>query len=226
NTRLQVEHAVTECVTGLDLVRLQIVVAEGEPLPDEALRPRQRGHAIEARLYAEDPEQGFRPVTGTVHRFRIQPAEGIRVDSGVAEGSVVGVHYDPLLAKVIAHGATRTEAADRLAAALLRMRLHGLITNRDLLVRVLRHPDFLAGAADTSFLERDELLAPLLGEDAERIHAVAAALAGAAARRADAAVLGFAPSGWRNNPSQLQQVAFEGRHGQIDVGYRWVRERI
>jgi acyl-CoA carboxylase subunit alpha len=226
NTRLQVEHPVTECVTGLDLVRLQILVAEGARLPEEALRPRHLGHAIEARLYAEDPEQGFLPTTGTVHRLWIEPSEGIRVDSAVTDGSVVGVHYDSLLAKVIAHAPTRTEAADRLAAALSRMQLHGLVTNRDLLVRVLSQPAFVAGAIDTDFLARHDLTAPLLGDEAERIHAVVAALAGAAARRAEAPVLRFAPSGWRNNPSQLQEASFEGRSGRIDVGYRWVRERV
>jgi acetyl/propionyl-CoA carboxylase alpha subunit len=229
NTRLQVEHPVTECVTGLDLVRLQLLVAQGDPLPARALHPSRSGHAIEARLYAEDPLRDFLPVTGTIHRFEIGAAPGLRVDSGVADGSVVGLHYDPLLAKVIAHAPTRGEAAARLAAALAGMRLHGLVTNRDLLVRVLRHPEFLSGATDTHFLERHDpatLGAPLADAAAERVHAVAAALAAVAERRSAAAVLGFAPPGWRNNPSQPQESAFEGRGGQLRVGYRFERSGL
>jgi acetyl/propionyl-CoA carboxylase alpha subunit len=228
NTRLQVEHPVTEMVTGLDLVRLQILVAQGEALPEEAVHPTRRGHAIEARLYAEDPLHDFLPVTGTVHRFRIDPQPGLRVDSGVADGSAVSHHYDPLLAKVIAHAATRAEAAARLAAGLERMRVHGVVTNRDLLVAVLRHPELLAGHTDTGFLDRHPpaSLVPAETAETDRLHAVAAALAGAAARRARAPVLAFVPSGWRNNPSAPQGAAFEGRGGRIEVAYRFQRSAL
>ncbi|HEX6676926.1 MAG TPA: biotin carboxylase N-terminal domain-containing protein, partial [Actinomycetes bacterium] len=187
NTRIQVEHPVTEAVTGLDLVRLQLLVADGEPLPAEARRPTITGHAIEARLYAEDPRRDFLPAAGRLHRFRVEPRPGLRIDAGVRDGSVVGVHYDPLLAKVVAHAPTRAEAAGLLAAALATARIHGLVTNRDLLVRVLRHAAFLAGETDTHFLERhgvSELGAPLAGAEAERVSAAAAALAAQAARRA------------------------------------------
>ncbi|HEY0638517.1 MAG TPA: biotin carboxylase N-terminal domain-containing protein, partial [Pseudonocardiaceae bacterium] len=152
NTRLQVEHPVTECVTGLDLVRLQLAVAEGAPLGD--LAPRFDGHAIEVRLYAEDPARDWQPGTGTVHalavpgvdaEFAVPARYGLRLDSGVRAGSEVSVHYDPMLAKVIAWAPTRAEAARRLAAALAGARVHGVTTNRDLLVRLLRHPAFLAG---------------------------------------------------------------------------------
>jgi acetyl-CoA carboxylase biotin carboxylase subunit len=229
NTRLQVEHPVTEAVTGLDLVRLQIHVAEGDVLPREAMAPSLSGHAIEARLYAEDPENGFLPVSGVLHRFRVPASPGIRVDAGVADGSVVGVHYDSLLAKVVAHAPSRAEAAARLAAALERSHIHGLVTNRDLLVGVLRRLEFLEGRTDTHFFDRHPpatLIAPAFSADAERQHAVAAALAAAHARREAAPVLGFLPSGWRNNPSQLQEVAFEGRSGRIEVGYAWRREGL
>ncbi len=146
NTRLQVEHPVTEAVTGLDLVRLQLLVAQGHPLPDEVASAGLSGHAIEARLYAEDPERNFLPVAGTLRRFEIDAGEGVRVESGVAhDGGVISVHYDPMLAKVIAWAPTRTEAASRLADVLSRARLHGVVTNRDLLVRVLRHEAFLSG---------------------------------------------------------------------------------
>jgi len=148
NTRLQVEHPVTELVTGLDLVELQLLVAEGRPLPTEAIDPELRGHAIEARLYAGDAAREFLPVSGRLTRFAID-TDAVRVDTGVEDGSTVSPFYDPMLAKVVAHGRTREEAARRLADALARAELHGTTTNRDLLVRVLRHPEFLAGEADT-----------------------------------------------------------------------------
>jgi propionyl-CoA carboxylase alpha chain len=229
NTRLQVEHPVTELVTGLDLVALQLLVAQGAPLPAEALAAPLTGHAIEARLYAEDPRADFLPTGGTVHRFRIETGPGLRVDAGVADGSHVGVEYDPLLAKVIAHAPTRAEAARKLARALERMQLHGVVTNRDLLVRLLRHPEFLSGATDTGFLERHppaELGAPLADASAERLHAVAAALAGQAARRRSARVLPTLPSGWRNNPSQPQLATFDGEHGSTSVRYTVGRHGI
>jgi len=209
NPRLQVEHPVTECVTGVDLVRLQLSLAEGEPLPEAA--PVLTGHAIEARLYAEDPRRGFLPAAGTLHRFHVEARPGLRVDAGVVDGSRVHPHYDPLLAKVIAHAPTRAEAARLLATSLERARLHGPPTNRDLLVSVLRHPAFLAGEVDTGFLER-HVAAGLAAPKLVWLNAVAAALAAQAARRAGASL----PSGWRNNPSQLQRAAFEG----ISVGYR------
>jgi propionyl-CoA carboxylase alpha chain len=204
NTRLQVEHPVTELVTGLDLVRLQLLVAQGLPLPADVAAARITGHAVEARLYAEDPARGFLPATGTLHRVEIPCGPGVRVDSGVESGSEVSPFYDAMLAKVLAHGATRAEASSRLAAALAGARLHGVRTNRDLLVRVLRSEAWLSGDVDTSFLERHDLAAlaaPLADEQAVVLHAAAAALAGAAARRAGASVLAGLPSGWRNLPS-------------------------
>ena len=221
NTRLQVEHPVTEAVTGLDLVRLQLDVAAGLPLPAEALQPRLHGAAIEVRLYAEDPARGWLPQSGRLETFELAAdtafaaltGPGVRLDSGVVSGDEVGVHYDPMLAKVIAWAPTRTAAAQALAGALAGARLHGLTTNRDLLVRVLRSPEFLAGETDTAFLDRhglDRLAAPLAGPEHARLHALAAALAGAALRRQAAAVLSDLPSGWRNNPTQPQRTVFDG----------------
>ena len=224
NTRLQVEHPVTELITGLDLVALQIHVAEGGHLPPV---PDIDGHAIEVRLYAEDAERGFLPVTGTVETFEV-PA-GVRLDTGVESGSVVSPYYDPMLAKVVAWAPTRAQAARRLAAALATARIHGLTTNRDLLVRVLRHEEFLGGGTDTGFLERHDpadLGAPLTDADAEALHALTAAMAAQARNRAEAPVLAELPSGWRNNPSQLQQIAFEGRHGRHDVHYALRRDGL
>ncbi|MFI5906231.1 biotin carboxylase N-terminal domain-containing protein [Dactylosporangium sp. NPDC051541] len=229
NTRLQVEHPVTECVIGVDMVRLQLVVAEGGPLPFNG-PPPLRGHAIEVRLYAEDPAYAWMPSTGTLHRFDVPgaahafgplSAPGLRLDSGVADGSVIGVHYDPMLAKLIAWAPSRAEAARMLGGALARARIHGVTTNRDLLVRVLRHSAFLSGGTDTGFLDRHpEVFAPLLSSvDAVRLSCLAAALAGAA-RRAKTALLPGLPSGWRNVPSALQTVVYEGPTGTIEVGYR------
>jgi propionyl-CoA carboxylase alpha chain len=236
NARIQVEHPVTEAVTGLDLVRLQLLVAAGEPLPlAELSQVEVRGHAIEARLYAEDPAAGFLPQAGVLHRFRVGAGgaaggPAVRVDAGVADGSVVGVHYDPLLAKVVAHAPTRPEAARMLASALAGAQLHGVVTNRDLLVGVLRSESFLAGDTDTGFLDHHppaELTAAgnAAGPLTTRLHAAAAALAAQAARRAATTVYPAAPSGWRNNPSQLQRVALDVVQGPapVLVGYRFDR---
>ncbi|MEV7969787.1 biotin carboxylase N-terminal domain-containing protein [Sphaerisporangium sp. NPDC088356] len=223
NTRLQVEHPVTEEVTGLDLVRLQILVAEGHPLPEEAVRPGMQGHAIEVRLYAEDPLRGFLPVTGQVERFHVEPLPGLRVEAGIRSGSAVSPHYDPMLAKLVCHAPSRGEAARRLAAALRRMRVDGIVTNRDLLVRILEHPGFLAGETDTHFLERHDprvLGASLVPPESAGLHALAAALAGQAGQRSAARVLATIPSGWRNNRSSLNETAYEVEERVIRVGYQ------
>ena len=229
NTRLQVEHPVTELVTGLDLVRLQLEVARGARLPAQAELPLQRGHAIEVRLYAEDPRRAFAPSTGVIHRFAFDAAPGLRLDSGVEDGSEVSVHYDPMLAKVIAWADTRDEAAGKLAAALARARIHGPRTNRELLVRILRHPAFLAGDTDTHFLERhspETLGAKLCDAAGERMHALAAAFAVQAERRASACVLAALPSGWRNVPSQDQEESFETSGERVVVCYRFARDGV
>jgi acetyl/propionyl-CoA carboxylase alpha subunit len=243
NTRLQVEHPVTELVTGCDLVRLQLLVAEGQALPPEvhaALSRGPVGHAVEARIYAEDPAADWLPSTGTVHRFEIPAAspasspdgsltaEGtsLRVDSGVESGSTVSPHYDPMLAKVITHGPTRAEAVASLARVLSASAIHGVTTNRDLLVRTLRHPAFLAGDIDTGLLDRHDLSklsAPLADELAVERHAVAVALTGRTRRRAQATVQTAVPSGWRSNPSQLEHTTFDVQARSVTVGYRFDR---
>jgi propionyl-CoA carboxylase alpha chain len=223
NTRLQVEHPVTELTTGLDLVALQIAIAEGIALPPEP--PGRSGYAIEARLYAEDPEQGWQPQSGTVHRLAIPLTGGIRVDSGVVDGSVVGVHYDPMLAKVIAWAPTRTHAARLLGHALARARIHGLTTNRDLLVRCLRHDAFIAGDTDTAFLDRhSEVLEPLA--EAVHVSTLAAALADAAYRRSTAVVQRGLPSGWRNVPSAPQRSTYTVGSNEHTVEYRVTRDGL
>ncbi len=233
NTRLQVEHPVTEQVTGLDLVELQLRIAEGEPLPPEVREATISGHAIEVRLYAEDVPAGFLPVTGTLHRFAIPSGPGLRVDTGFRDGSVVSPHYDAMLAKVIAHGRTRADAARRLARALRDAEIHGLTTNRDLLVAILREPDFLAGATDTGYLTRHEPAA-LTGSGARSgtavpataRHALVAALARQAVNRSEAPVLGTLPSGWRNVFSAPQRVSYTAAGQQYDVAYRVLGDTV
>ncbi|MFE5792142.1 acetyl/propionyl/methylcrotonyl-CoA carboxylase subunit alpha [Streptomyces sp. NPDC056503] len=211
NTRLQVEHPVTEAVHGVDLVALQLAVAEGRALPPEP--PAAHGHAVEARLYAEDPAAGWAPQTGVLRRFEFP--DGVRVDTGYVSGDAVGVHYDPMLAKVVAHAPTREAAVRKLAHALERARLHGPVTNRDLLVASLRHPGFTDPAAlDTGFYDRD-LPSLSRAPDGAEVAAVAAALAGAAARR------GRFGGGWRNLRSQDEVRTYEG---DVEVRYRPARD--
>ncbi len=176
NTRLQVEHPVTECVTGLDLVKLQFSIATGEPLPFRQADLHQRGHAIECRLYAEDPAAHFVPATGQLLRFSEPQGPGIRVDAGVRTGDTIGIHYDPLLAKLITWDVDRPSAVRRMQAALHQTIILGLKTNREFLQTLLRHPTFLAGAVDTHFVDAHltELLPP--AEPASPIALIAAAL--------------------------------------------------
>jgi propionyl-CoA carboxylase alpha chain len=227
NTRLQVEHPVTEMVTGTDLVRAQLVVAEGGALPEEVRDARITGHAIEARLYAEDVPAGYLPATGTLDVFEVPGLDGVRVDSGVRSGSVVGVSYDPLLAKVVAHGATRDQAVRRLARALSQTQVLGVTTNRALLVSILREQAFRAGEIDTGYLDRHDVVAMSrpAPEDVRTAHLVAAALAGAHRRRATAALLPDLPSGWRNVPNQPQWADYDVDGTTVRVGYRITGQR-
>jgi acyl-CoA carboxylase subunit alpha len=227
NTRLQVEHPVTEEVTGLDLVALQLEVARGEPLPPAALAAEIRGHAIEARLYAEDVNAGFLPTAGHVERFQVPAGPGIRVDSGVVDGSVVSPYYDAMLAKVIAWGPTRADAAGRLADTLHRSQVHGIVTNRDLLVGILRHPEFLTGQTDTGFLERHppaELSRP--DPSSRTLHAIAASLDAARRRRGGGPLPAGIPSGWRNVGPTWQRAEWEDSGGPIVVRYRLERDGV
>jgi 3-methylcrotonyl-CoA carboxylase alpha subunit len=168
NTRLQVEHPVTEAITGLDLVALQFHVAAGHPLPFSQSDLKINGHAVEARLYAEEPERGFLPSTGKLHAvtfassttFRVAP-DGVRIDSGVRTGGEVSPYYDPMIAKIIAHGQTRDEALDRLSKELEASLVVGPKTNARFLIRLANLPEFRAGTFDTGTIERNiEALAP------------------------------------------------------------------
>ncbi|PBC62807.1 acety-l/propionyl-CoA carboxylase subunit alpha [Streptomyces sp. Tue6028] len=212
NTRLQVEHPVTEAVFGIDLVALQIRVAEGGALEDEP--PRARGHAVEARLYAEDPARSWAPQTGVLHRLAVP--DGIRLDTGYADGAEIGIHYDPMLAKAVAHAPTRAEAVRKLAGALERATVHGPVTNLDLLVRSLRHPEFAGARMDTGFYDRhlDELTEPAPDPYAP----LAAALADAHGRSRF--------GGWRNVASQPQVKRYLMAGTEHEARYRHTREGL
>ncbi|MGE0551656.1 MAG: biotin carboxylase N-terminal domain-containing protein [Kofleriaceae bacterium] len=215
NTRLQVEHPVTELTTGIDLVREQIRIARGEPLGYDT-PPPQRGWAIEVRLCAEDPERDYLPTTGTVHALDIPPT--VRADVGIAAGSDVTIHYDSMLGKLIAHAPTRRDAAQVLRRALEQLWLPGVVTNRRHLARVLAHPAFLAGELDTHFLERHagELATTQAGLDQLRIAAIAVVLDGISRRE----VSPLAPPGWRNVRFADQELEFMLDDATVVIGYR------
>jgi propionyl-CoA carboxylase alpha chain len=224
NTRLQVEHPVTEAVTGLDLVREQIRIAAGEPLGYGQDDLAIDGHAIEARLYAEDPASDFLPATGVVEVWEPAGEPAARFDSGIERGSVVGVDFDPMLAKVIVHAPTRTEAALRLALVLERTRLAGLTTNRDFLAATLRSPEFLAGDTTTDFIERVDVARVRLPSDDElRTAALAVAMRSQAANREAAGAFAFVASGWRNSPMPPEELVLE-RDG-VELRVRYQRRR-
>jgi propionyl-CoA carboxylase alpha chain len=238
NTRLQVEHPVTEEVVRarsaagtlepIDLVRLQVLVAMGEPLPFTQDDLVQVGHAIEARLYAEDPANGYLPATGTLAAFEPAAGEGVRYDLGIRAGDTVSTYYDPMLAKVIAVAPSRREAASRLARALDRTVLHGTTTNRDLLVAVLRDDAFLAGDTTTAFLDErfaddeDRAFAP--AEADVEVALIAAALVGATTRRAEARVLATLPSGFTNTAAFDPEARFTVAGEERAVRYRAQRD--
>jgi 3-methylcrotonyl-CoA carboxylase alpha subunit len=185
NTRLQVEHPVTELVYGVDLVKLQFAIADGQPLPFTQDEIAPRGHAIECRLYAEDAAGGFLPATGTLLRFEPPRAPGVRVDSGVATGDVIGIHYDPLLAKIIVHDRTRADAIARLSTALRETVVLGMTTNRDFLRALLAQGAFAAGRIDTGWIERemgntrDPVGTPFMASAESQPHTIAALIAAA-----------------------------------------------
>jgi propionyl-CoA carboxylase alpha chain len=226
NTRLQVEHPVTEAVTGLDLVELQLLVAAGEPLPISQADVTVAGHAIEVRVVAEDPAAGWLPSTGRIGRFSI--GDGVRVDTGVRDGAEISPDYDSLIAKIIAHGPNRTVAARRLARALRQAQITGPRTNVDLLAAVLVEPDFLAADTPTAYL--DEHAALLASDDPAGDDRAASFLAAVFAveggRRSSDRATGFAPSGWRNLRTQGQRQRWvDGSGRDLEVEYVMRPER-
>lgn len=221
NTRLQVEHPVTEEVFGIDLVALQLSVAEGHALPaDEPTGPT--GHAIEVRLYAEDAGDDWAPQTGTLRTFEVPSGPGLRTDSAVESGSVVTHFYDAMIAKVVAHGDDRTQAVRRLDDALRRTRVHGLTTNVGLLRGVLADEEFVAGRVHTALLaERiGDWTKPLLDDAAVQRSALAAVLAQARAASTSSPVLGRIPTAFRNVPSQPRRRSLLLGTEELTVEYR------
>ncbi|MBW2461411.1 MAG: acetyl-CoA carboxylase biotin carboxylase subunit [Deltaproteobacteria bacterium] len=226
NTRLQVEHPITEMVTGVDLVREQVRVARGEELSFSQESLVMTGAAIECRLYAEDSEAGFLPASGSILDWDLPPAEGVRLDTGVAAGSEVSIHYDPMLAKVIAYGVDRDEAVGRMRRYLSRASVLGAVTNLAFLGRVLAHPDFQAGQYDTHFIEhhRDACCGAAPDRTGQstretRWAAIAATLhahAERAANRPGPAV----PSGFRLNDFAPQWALYEASGEELRVEYR------
>ena len=225
NTRLQVEHPVTELVTGIDLVREQLRIAAGTALGYEQRDIRFDGSAIEARLYAEDPTNDFLPATGTIVAFTPAESPEVRWDAGVTQGSVIGTDFDPMLAKVIAHAPTRSEAAGKLALALARTHLGGVVTNRDFLVHTLRTQEFLAGDTTTDFIDRVKPERSFEASEEERVRlAQIAALWVQGVNRRDARALGAAPSGWRNGRLPDQKLVLDQGENTVTVLYRTLRD--
>jgi propionyl-CoA carboxylase alpha chain len=225
NTRLQVEHPVTEMVTGIDLVREQLRIAAGEPLGYTQDDIRFDGAAIEARLYAEDPANEFLPAIGTLSAYAPAASPKVRWDSGVTQGSVIGTDFDPMLAKVIAHAPTRRDAAGKLALALARTHLGGVVTNRDFLVNTLRTEEFLAGDTTTDFIDRVRPARALEPSDEERTRlAQLAALWVQGVNRRDASVLGMLPTGWRNARLPDQKLVLDHGDETVTVQYHSLRD--
>ncbi|MBW2257215.1 MAG: biotin/lipoyl-binding protein, partial [Deltaproteobacteria bacterium] len=218
NTRLQVEHPVTELVTGLDLVALQIRVAEGRPLPLTQDEVPLQGHAIEARLYAEDPNRDYLPSTGLLVRFDLPSGDGIRIDSGYRSGDTVGVYYDSMLAKVLAWGVDRDEASRRLLRAVDRSWVPGVVTNLPLLRQVLAHPAWTSGELDTGFLPRHGLPAlPPLNLDRG---AVAATTFGWWHRMQRATWPGEVLPGWRMGGPAVAEDRWRCGNTEVLVAWR------
>lgn len=225
NTRLQVEHPVTEMTTGLDLVKLQIEIAAGMPLTLAQEDIKQTGHAIEARLYAEDPTNNFLPATGTLHEWDVRSLDGLRIDTGVDRGSEVGIHYDPLLAKIVAHASDRESARRKLAYGLRDLFAPGVTTNREFLMRVLEHSAFASGNYHTGFIDQhlDELVTGE-NEAEDLIVASVVALYLMKRHRAKAEILPNLPPSYRNNPFRDPSVKLRIDGAIFDVSWRAISE--
>lgn len=222
NTRLQVEHPVTEMVTGVDLVRLQIEVAEGKPLSIHQSDLSCTGSAIECRLYAEDPDNNYLPVTGKVHAFEPFVNDDVRFDSGVVTGSEISPFYDPMIAKVITYAPNRNEAARKLRTVLMNTVFAGPVNNRAFLCRLLEHPQFLSGDFDTRFLEyHPEIAENVPLADAQLNEClIAACVAGWQQRDAERTTLKHLPSAWRSNFYQAQQISYLFNDIEYPISYR------
>ena len=221
NTRLQVEHPVTEEVTGIDLVAEQIKIARGDELEFAQDDIDWHGHAIEARLYAEDPGNNFLPEIGTLHAYDTSLASEVRWDSGVEEGSVIGTDFDPMLSKVISWAPNRIDAANKLARGLEKAHMGGVVTNRQFLISCLRNESFLNGNTTTDFVER-EALETKKNLSVNELHQTSTAIALwlAQQNRVSDPVTGFMPGNWTNGRMPLQRVKLLFVQDEIEVKYK------
>ncbi|MFT5901736.1 MAG: acetyl-CoA carboxylase biotin carboxylase subunit, partial [Bacteroidia bacterium] len=219
NTRLQVEHPVTEEISGLDLVQMQIEVAEGRPLSVTQEDIKGNGYAIECRLYAEDAANDFMPATGTILKWATPEIDGLRIETGVESGSVISTHYDPMIAKLITHGKDRTEAQRKMSAALANLNCLGLTTNQGFLKAILANADFQAGKYDTHFLLNQFSYKKEQSQQAIELAAIAASAFDKAERESKRTLLQNMPSGWRNNFYQPQQETFLNGLDEVLVKY-------
>ena len=227
NTRLQVEHPITEEVTGIDLVYEQLKIARGEILTYKQDDITFSGHSIEARLYAENPENNFLPETGTLIAYDENLEEGARWDSGVESGSVIGTSFDPMLAKVITHAKTRSDAALKLAKTLESSHIGGVITNRDYLVSILRSEDFLKGNTTTDFVDRVELTKTQHLNQDQIIHAaMIASVWLQEVNRFNDLTLGHLPSGWTNGRLPKNSQKFLYLNEEVSISYKLGRDNI
>ncbi len=222
NTRLQVEHPVTEMITGLDLVKLQIEIAGGKALSLAQEDVKQHGHAIEARLYAEDPNNGFLPATGTLHEWD-EPLsiEGLRIDAGVGTGTEVGINYDPMLAKLIAHASDRETARRKLAYGLRGLFAPGVQTNREFLIRAIEHPEFASGSYHTGFV--DEHLDELITQENETEDLIAVSVVGLylnKRRQSEASILPHVQPSYRNNPFRDPSMRLQVGSAAFEISWR------
>lgn len=219
NTRLQVEHPVTEEITGLDLVQMQIEVAEGRPLSVTQDDIKGNGYAIECRLYAEDAANNFMPATGKILKWSTPVIDGLRIETGVESGSVISTHYDPMIAKLITHGKDRAEGQRKMSAALANLNCLGLTTNQDFLKAILANADFQAGKYDTHFLLKQFSYEKAQSQEAVEMGVIAASAFDKAERESKRTILQNVPSGWRNNFYQPQQETFLNGEEEILVKY-------
>ena len=225
NTRLQVEHPVTEEVTGIDIVEQQLLIAANQELSMYQQDISWDGHAIEARIYAEDPNNDFLPSTGKLIANQIEPKDGIRWDSGVEVGMVIGTDFDPMMAKVIAHGSSRLDAARKLAKELESTHFGGFSTNVEFLANILRHKEFILGNTTTDFIDRFNPSTSLtLQENEQKSVAITAALWLQGLNRSQAVVLENIPSGWSNARLPKQRIAFAMDAQLIEIYYMCNRD--
>ncbi|WP_299433306.1 biotin carboxylase N-terminal domain-containing protein [uncultured Aquimarina sp.] len=224
NTRLQVEHPVTEAITGLDLVQMQIESAKGLPLRVKQDQIKANGYAIEARLYAEDASNHFAPVTGTIHKFDFPEMEGLRIESAIESGSEISMFYDPMIAKIIVHDTNRQSAHNKLNYVLKNLICQGTVTNQAFLQRLLQHEDFRAGKYDTHFIDKQINLSDInnVSKEHKEEIALAATLYSWYQREVSRKILRSFPSGWRNNFYEYQKEVFFINEEKVTIQYRFL----